>query len=236
MILKWLMMVCVLLKWRMMIQVRLLLDCIDDGQDPAVHKALLYAVSNTLVCDTLEEARRLQFADPSKRYKIVTLDGTLLARNGNITGGGVASDEQRGSSWDDRDYQRSKAERERLVKEREDLERGHRGADQLQAMRTNMSGLENRITNVKLDLKLSAEKLHKETTEQASIQGELAQKEAELAKVEQQGTKLAAKLAGIDKRIREQQEEIFADFSRRVGVAHVQEYVGKLARDNTFVI
>ncbi len=93
-----------------------------------------------------------------------------MARNGNITGGGVSSDEQRSSTWDDRDYQRNKAERDRLLKEREDLDRTQRGSDALQTLRVNMAGLENRITNVRLDLKLSHEKLTKEQTESASIQ------------------------------------------------------------------
>jgi structural maintenance of chromosome 1 len=101
--------------------VKLLIDVIEDGGDPAyasgwsgyvvthvrsavitfvysssmldceccgsVQKALLYAVSNTLVCDSLDEARRLAYADPSKRYKVrasfrtYTDEGTLIAES-----------------------------------------------------------------------------------------------------------------------------------------------------------
>ena len=174
--------------------------------------------------------------------QIVTLDGTLLARNGNITGGGVSSDEQRSSTWDDRDYQRNKAERDRLLKEREDLDRTQRGSEALQTLRVNMAGLENRITNVRLDLKLSHEKLTKEQTEAASIQvrvavvasggwfaffskrgnhsdvmsmrvavlwqAELVQKEKELSSLLDQLGLLNARLEVLDKKIREQHEEV----------------------------
>ena len=40
-----------------------------------------YACGNSIVCDTLQEARELCFSG-EKRYKCVTLDGTLIRKSG----------------------------------------------------------------------------------------------------------------------------------------------------------
>jgi structural maintenance of chromosome 1 len=204
--------------------VKPLLDVINFDQDEAVQRALLYAIGNTLVCDTLDEARRLAYGDKNKRYKIVVLDGTLLSRNGNITGGGqVGDDSHRSSSWDERDYQRNKAERDRLVKERSELDRGHRN-DQLHAMRLQMSNLENRMANMKIDVQMSAEKLAKEIKEQAGIQAELTTKAQLESTARAQFAEVAGKLEALEARIRKEHEKIFRDFSKKVGVQHVHEY------------
>lgn len=50
------------------------------------------------------------------------------------------------------------------------MDRGGVSADQLQQARLHVSGLENRLANVKLDVKMSSEKLVKEEREQTAIQ------------------------------------------------------------------
>lgn len=50
----------------------------------AMEKALMFAFENSLVCEGLGEAKRLGFRE---HHKVVTLDGTLIARNGAMTGG-----------------------------------------------------------------------------------------------------------------------------------------------------
>jgi structural maintenance of chromosome 1 len=95
--------------------------------DPALEKAVLYAVGNTLVCDVLEEAKSLAWGQ--ERFKgdalsvillftvygksiliwlffllnaVVTLDGILLSKSGTMTGGISGGMEARSQKWDDR--------------------------------------------------------------------------------------------------------------------------------------
>ena len=49
-------------------------------------KALQYACGNALVCDTMEEARRVAFGG-AERQKTVSLDGTMFQKSGVISGG-----------------------------------------------------------------------------------------------------------------------------------------------------
>lgn len=49
-------------------------------------KALQFACSNALVCDTMEEARKLAFGGQERR-KTVSLDGTMFEKSGVMSGG-----------------------------------------------------------------------------------------------------------------------------------------------------
>lgn len=51
-----------------------------------LQKALQFACANALVCDGMEEARRLAFGG-AERKKTVSLDGTLFEKSGVISGG-----------------------------------------------------------------------------------------------------------------------------------------------------
>ena len=45
----------------------------------ATLRAVQYAVGDALVCDTLDEARKLAYHNKSgERYKVVTVDGTII--------------------------------------------------------------------------------------------------------------------------------------------------------------
>ena len=53
---------------------------------PCIKKALLFACGNALVCDTVEDARKVAFG-LTERHKAVSLDGTLFQKSGVISGG-----------------------------------------------------------------------------------------------------------------------------------------------------
>ncbi len=53
---------------------------------PNVKKALQYACGNSLVCETVEDARKIAFGG-HERHKAVALDGTMFAKSGIISGG-----------------------------------------------------------------------------------------------------------------------------------------------------
>lgn len=97
---------------------RLAVDVIEF--EPAVERAMHHACGNALVCDTMEVAKfvtweksqevkgkhtlpfqPLRFAD--ERLLAVTLDGTVIAKSGLMTGG--RSTHNNGKKWDEKDVQ-----------------------------------------------------------------------------------------------------------------------------------
>lgn len=52
-----------------------------------VANAVLHAVGNSLVANTLEAAKKHAFNENGRRFKVASLDGTLIAVNGSMSGG-----------------------------------------------------------------------------------------------------------------------------------------------------
>ena len=63
---------------------RLSRDCIKF--DRAITKAVDYALGASVICDTLADARVFRF-DRGVVVKCIALDGGVIAKSGNMTGG-----------------------------------------------------------------------------------------------------------------------------------------------------
>lgn len=80
---------------------KLVVDVI--AREPDVAAAVRYAAADALVVDTLDEARALRYGGGGRRIKVCSLDGTLLAKSGFMTGGGfvgAGADGRRADRWD----------------------------------------------------------------------------------------------------------------------------------------
>lgn len=69
--------------------VHLAVDLIQFSE--TVSNAVLHAVGNSLVAETLEAAKKYAFNDKGRRFKVASLDGTLIAVNGSMSGGQTRS-------------------------------------------------------------------------------------------------------------------------------------------------
>lgn len=76
------------------------------SEDDSVSPAIMYAAGDALLCDTHTEARELRFGTNPIRAKICSLDGTLVNKNGFITGG--ATRKSRVHAWDQAEYEKLK--------------------------------------------------------------------------------------------------------------------------------
>ena len=89
---------------------KLLLDVVTADQ--RFQPALQYALADTIVCDSLDEARRLAFESHGERFKVVTTDGTLINKAGLMTGGSSPAERARASRWNDKEYSTLKRPRQ----------------------------------------------------------------------------------------------------------------------------
>ena len=101
---------------------RFVRDCLR--YDPEVERAVAYACGATVVVDTLEDANELRWRR-RVGVKVVTADGTLIAKNGNMTGGvsSLDRDLERTSKWDEKEVRAAGARRDELLAEEEVLRR-----------------------------------------------------------------------------------------------------------------
>ena len=122
--------------------VKLVIDVIR--YDPAcIKKALLFACGNALVCESVEDARRVAFG-LHERHKAVSLDGTLFQKSGVISGG--ASDlKAKARRWDEKMLNQLKSRKERLSEELKEQMKKKRKESELNTIRSQIKGLETRL-------------------------------------------------------------------------------------------
>jgi structural maintenance of chromosome 1 len=172
-------------------QLRLVRDIIR--YEPELERAVYYACENTVVCETLAAAKDLRFKK-EMFVKTVTIDGTVIAKNGNMTGGvsGADADLARVSRWDEKEAREAAARRDALLSEEEALrrrsKRGH-GADSSSLhvlaedaetlLKTNAiryAGLSKEVENTKKRIKESS-------TESTAIASQIAEHRKTLAEL-----------------------------------------------------
>ena len=89
---------------------KLVLDVVNF--DPAVQRAMIYALGNdTVVCDGHGEAKKLTFGG-DRRFKVVSLDGTMIKKSGEMTGGNSGSLEAKASRFDAVEIEQLRSDRQ----------------------------------------------------------------------------------------------------------------------------
>ncbi|KAL6059837.1 Structural maintenance of chromosomes protein 1B [Balamuthia mandrillaris] len=192
--------------------------------DVRFQKALLYALGNTVVCDTLDQARKLCFKKQGTyRWKAVTSDGTLIQKSGLMTGGpgGIKTKAQR---WDQKRIEDLKQKKDKLTQELSELALNHRKKNQQQMQEAKISKLQGSIDNFRVDLNVSDDKISKAIAERQEIEERMAALEPELEILEVAIEERRAEIERIQREINTIEDRIFADFSRRLGITNIREY------------
>ena len=221
-----------------------IISCTDECQ-----RALQFAVGNTVVTDTLEDARRISFggggghhhrssshsrhrdspsasssssSSSSERIRVVTLDGVLIEKSGLMTGG-LSGLEQRASRWSERSITALKERKAALQQELDDIaRRQHRQASS--------DELRSRVD-------ADSERMRYCTTELGVLGGKIAALDKDLALVSAERERVAGEHAENARAIREcqarmaelsgavdaQVASLYEEFGRRIGVEHVDQ-------------
>jgi len=129
--------------------VKLIIDVIHYDP-PVIKKALLFACGNALVCETVEDARRVAFGG-IERQRSVALDGTIFNKSGIISGG--ASDlKAKARRWDEKSLSQLKGKKEKLMEELKEQQKRKRKESELNTIRSQIKGLETRLKYSVTDL------------------------------------------------------------------------------------
>ena len=197
--------------------------------DASIEAAVRFAVGQTLVCDTINEARQVAYERPDgSRHKVVTKDGSTLMKNGAIQGG-LAAVSNRAKMWDEKQYESLMQARENLLNEGGSEAADQRLQSRVQELTGAISGLELRITRARDDQKAIQQRMARLEQDIQKTMQQTTVSEARLDEIKKQVKAYEAEMLTIQNSITSIENKVFAEFQKRVGIENVADLEEKNA-------
>ena len=199
--------------------------CLDVvNYDPAVSRAMIFAMGNdTVVCDTHAEAKKITFGG-DRRFKVVSVDGTMIKKSGEMTGGSSGSLEAKASRFNAEEVEQLRADRQAAEEALAHLRPVAALADEEREAVARLARLERDVQYYEVDIKMAAEKVQTFETDAANIERALAETIPALEVAERACAASRAAVDAIDAKVHAVEDEVYASFSESVGVENIREY------------
>ncbi|ETW10094.1 hypothetical protein, variant [Aphanomyces invadans] len=207
--------------------IKLVVDVIDC--DPEFQPAVAYAVSDAIVCDSIEDARDVCFRR-NEKVKAVTLNGMVVSKNGSMTGGKTYKDTARSERWDEKETASLKVKRDELQAELSALEKESTGVVRKQTLETKLGSLMNRLRYANADIKTTESKLPKILARKQECTKILMQLVPEINKIRGALSARESNLTSLEHQINSVEDTMFEGFSQQFGIPSIREYEEKVVK------
>ena len=198
---------------------RMAMDCIS--YDSSLERAVSYVCGNAIVCDDLATAKNICW-DKRNDVKAVTLDGSIIHKGGNMTGGqGGKGDARR---WEDVEVENLRKLKDKLVAELAALPESRRGASEEEVLQGELIGLEQKLSYAKEEQKAIGRNLTSKGKELAHAQEELASVNPKYQGKHRELQELEARLKELQTAVGEVEDEVFAAFCQRLHYDNIRVY------------
>lgn len=192
-------------------------------EPPHIKKALQYACGNALVCENVEDARRIAFGGPY-RHKTVALDGTLFQKSGVISGG--ASDlKAKARRWDEKAVDKLKEKKEKLTDELKEQMKAKRKEAELRQVQSQAHGLQMRLKYSQSDLEQTKTRhLSLNMQEKSKLESELANFGPRINDIKRIINSREKEITDLRDRMNLVEDEVFIEFCKEIGVRNIREF------------
>uniref|UniRef100_A0A667Y169 Structural maintenance of chromosomes protein n=1 Tax=Myripristis murdjan TaxID=586833 RepID=A0A667Y169_9TELE len=193
-------------------------------------KVIEFVCGNAVVCETIEEARRVAFHG-RERIKTVALDGSLFTKSGVISGGSRDL-RTKARRWDQKDMTRLKERRDQLTAELHGLMKLRRKTSELKQIQAQAHGAQTNLKYSNIDL----ENLRKNICnfqEISCMERQLANLESEIQMQHDSVELKDAEMRTIRDRIDQMEDLVFADFCAEIGINNIREYENEHLKQQT---
>lgn len=188
-----------------------------------VGKAVHYAAGNAVVCDSLEEARKLRY-EGGKKIKICSLDGTLINKAGFMTGGTSTVDMNRARKWDRGEIEALKKKRQNAAEELDKLGASDVDRRTAASIAEKIDELVRRKQNMDGDRQDYISRARTAERDRESGATEVESLVPQLQNAVEAYESAKSKVEGIESRLHGLENELFGDFAERHNIATVQEF------------
>lgn len=198
---------------------RMALDTIN--YERSLHRAFSYVCGDAVICDDLATAKIICW-DKRNDVKAVTLDGSIIHKGGNMTGGqGGKQDSRR---WEDTEVENLRKLQEKLVSELAGLPESRRGASEEEVLQGELTGLEQKLTYLRDEAKAHDRNETSKRKELAHAQQEFGASKPKYEAKLRELQDLESTLKASQDAVSEVQDQIFAEFCRRLGYNNIRTY------------
>ena len=198
---------------------RMALDTIN--YDRSLERAFSYVCGNAVICDDLAVAKIVCW-EKRNDVKAVTIDGSVIHKGGNMTGGqGTKPDSRR---WDETEIENLRRLQEKLVSELAALPETRRGASEEESLQGDLSGLEQKLAYFQEEAKALDRNHNSKQKELANARQELKAAEPKYKQKLHEFENLETTLSEYQDAVNEIQDQVFAEFCKRLGYDNIRSY------------
>jgi len=198
---------------------RLAIDTID--YETQYERAMSYACGSTMVTDTLKLARHLCF-EKNIEAKAVTLDGMVIHKGGNMTGGEGLNDKKR--RFEETEVENLRTLANKFRADIEALPRGHENQTQEEKLLSELTGLEAKSKFLQDEIQTLERNIESKGKELEFAKTQLADVRPKFDEQNRGVEGLRAQLEQFTSSIEEVEDEVFDGFCQRLGYANIREY------------
>lgn len=206
---------------------RLAIDVVN--YEDYIHKAVLYASQNAVVCDTLDEARRLRYGG-GRKIKICSLDGTLINKAGFMTGGIGQADMGRARKWDRAEIETLKRKRQVAQQELQTMGAVESERQTAASMAEHIGELQRKLSTLQLDIRGTTSSVQAAEKDVEHTRNEIEYLRPQLQTAIQVHKKLTEKVQSVETRLHGLENNLFGDFAVRHGIESVQQFEEQFVR------
>ncbi|EFA79147.1 structural maintenance of chromosome protein [Heterostelium album PN500] len=199
---------------------KLLIDCLKF--DKVIEPAVRYVVGNTLVCDSLNEAKQLAFGNQYQRHKVVTIQGIKITKTGLMSGGlmGVKSK----TKLDESKIEELKKQRDSIQQELAEIASKLVSINDIQVMNNQVNEMTLSVNTNRITMAPLQERINRNTKELDTLNKELAKLAPETDKLKQSIGSRKEQINELTFDINAVEEELFKDLSNELGVKNIKEF------------
>lgn len=190
--------------------------------DQSVSRAISYACGNSIVCDDLNTAKYLCY-ERGVDSKAVTLDGTVIHKGGLMTGG-RGPGHQQSRRWDDAEVENLNKLKDKLMKDLAALPSQHRRGNEEELLTGELTGLESRQRFAKEEFQDLRRNLESKAKEVEYAKRQLKEAKPKYREKRKALDDLEDDISDYQEAISRVEDEVFADFCRRLGFEDIREY------------
>lgn len=197
---------------------RMAVDAIN--YDRSLERAVQYVCGDAIICDDMAIAKHICW-EKRNDVKAITLDGNIIHKGGNMTGGqGGKQDTRR---WEDTEVENLRKLKDKLVSELQALPESRRGSEE-EVLQGELTGLEQKLAYLNEEAKAHERNEASKQKELKHAQGDMAGAEPKYSEKLGELQNLKANLQEYQDAVSEVDDEVFGDFCQRLGYDDIRVY------------